>query len=188
MLKKKLFGFKFGKEIICIKSARDLEKMVHGGNRMNVTNLTGRLVKDPELKTTNNGKSVCKFTLAVNRYNITTKQNEADFINCVVWGKKTAENLSKYMSKGGLIGVEGSIKTGSYTDNNGTKKYTTDIWVEKIEYLSKVGESTSDNATSYQASNSYQKTQTKEHFKQQEGNPFDNLKNEFEISNDDLPF
>lgn len=161
--------------------------MVHGGNRMNVTNLTGRLVKDPELKTTNNGKSVCKFTLAVNRYNITTKQNEADFINCVVWGK-TAENLSKYMSKGGLIGVEGSIKTGSYTDNNGTKKYTTDIWVEKIEYLSKVGESTSDNATSYQASNSYQKSDNQEHFKQQESSLEDTFSNPFDVSNSDLPF
>lgn len=80
---------------------------------MNRVMLTGRLTKDPELRRTTNGNSMVRFTLAVNRAFRTPGQPEADFLFCVAFGK-TAENVARYLHKGSLIGVEGSIQTGSY--------------------------------------------------------------------------
>lgn len=82
--------------------------------------LVGRLTKDAELKSTPTGKSVCNFTLAVQR-----DKDTSDFINCVAWGK-TAEILSQYTAKGSLVAVEGRIQTRSY-DSNGQTKYVTEV-------------------------------------------------------------
>ena len=102
---------------------------------MNKAILIGRLTKDPELKKTNSGLSYVQFNLAVNR-NYTNKSGEkqADFINCVVW-RVQADNLVKYIKKGGLIGVEGEIQTRTYDDKNGTKKYITEVLCNSIEFL-----------------------------------------------------
>lgn len=88
----------------------------------------GRLTKDPEIRITQEQKTVGRFTMAINRY-----KQDADFINCVAFGKQ-AELLEKYFRKGDRIGVAGSIKTGSY-EKDGKKVYTTDIWVDEIEFL-----------------------------------------------------
>ena len=75
--------------------------------------LVGRLTRDPDLRYTNSGTSVASFTVAVDR-NFTNQQGnrEADFINCVVWGK-SAENFANFTHKGSLVGIEGRIQTRS---------------------------------------------------------------------------
>lgn len=99
---------------------------------MNKCVLIGRLVKDPELKfLAGSGKANCRFTIAVNRE---YKKDETDFINCVAWGK-TAETISQYMTKGRQIAVSGSIRTGSFDKQDGTKVYTTDVNVDHFEFV-----------------------------------------------------
>ena len=97
---------------------------------MNNVSLIGRLTKDPELKTTQSGLPVCRFTVAVDR---TYSKDQTDFINCIAW-RKTAEFISSYFSKGQRIALTGSIQTGSYTDKDGKTVYTTDINVGNVEF------------------------------------------------------
>ncbi|WP_338627717.1 single-stranded DNA-binding protein [Clostridium baratii] len=99
---------------------------------MNKVILIGRLTKDPELRfAAGSGNGVCKFTIAVNRQ---FKKNEADFINCVAFGKQ-AETIAQYMLKGSQIALTGHIQTGSYDAQDGTKRYTTDVLVESFEFV-----------------------------------------------------
>ena len=96
---------------------------------MNKVCLVGRLTAKPELRYTQSNKSVVRFTVAVNR------QGEgADFINCVSWGK-TAENIANYLDKGSMISLQGRIQTGSYTNSQRQKVYTTDIVAENVQFL-----------------------------------------------------
>ena len=97
---------------------------------MNNVTLIGRVTKDIETRLTTTQKTVARFTLAVNRR---TKDDEADFINCQVWGK-TAENMEKYVHKGDKIGLTGRIQTGSY-EKDGHRVYTTEVVVETLEFL-----------------------------------------------------
>lgn len=97
---------------------------------MNSVNLVGRLTAKPELRFTNSNRAVTRFTVAVNRQ----KQEGADFINCITWGK-TAENVNKYLDKGSMISLEGRIQTGSYTNSEGKKVYTTDVVAESVQFL-----------------------------------------------------
>lgn len=100
---------------------------------MNKTVLIGRTTKDIECKyTPKTQKAVARFTLAVNRMR---KEDGADFISCVAWGK-TAELLEKYVKKGHMVGISGRIQTGSY-EKDGHKFYTTDVVVEEMEFLEK---------------------------------------------------
>ncbi|WP_341266718.1 single-stranded DNA-binding protein [Candidatus Phytoplasma fraxini] len=96
--------------------------------------LVGRITKDPELIFINGDIPLVKFVLAVNR-KFTNKAGvkEADFINCSVWNKN-AENLAKYVVKGSLLGVEGSIRISNYEDNN-QKKFWTEVSCENIQFL-----------------------------------------------------
>ncbi len=98
---------------------------------MNKSIITGRLTKDVTM--TDNG--VAKFTVASQR-NFKDKEGKygADFILCTAFGK-TAEFISKYFSKGSQICVEGRINTGSYTNKDGNKVFTTDVAVEKAEFF-----------------------------------------------------
>lgn len=97
---------------------------------MNRTVLVGRVTKDIELKSTQTGTSIVRFTLAVQRRK---KDDGADFINCVAYAK-TAELMSQYVHKGDRIGVTGRIQTGSY-ERNGSKIYTTDVVADEVEFL-----------------------------------------------------
>ena len=102
---------------------------------MNKVILIGRLTKDPELRKTPNGTSVCQFTLAVNRpFQGQNGEKQADFISCMAW-KVQAENLCKYIKKGGLIAISGNIQARSYDDNNGVKRYVTEVVCENISFL-----------------------------------------------------
>ena len=97
--------------------------------------LVGRLVADPELKSTQSGIAVVSFTVAVNRsYKNASGGYDADFINCVAW-RNQAEFLSKYFSKGDKIGIIGSIQTRSYEDRAGMKRYATEVVADKIRFI-----------------------------------------------------
>jgi single-strand DNA-binding protein len=101
---------------------------------MNHVNLVGRLVRDPDVY--RNGDSVsARFTTAVNRRFKNKDGNyDADFISCVSFGK-TAEFIEKYFRKGMAIGINGEIRTGSYTNKEGVKVYTTDVYVNDAEFV-----------------------------------------------------
>jgi single-strand DNA-binding protein len=100
--------------------------------------LIGRLCKDPDLKfQAGTGNAVATFTLAVDRnYTNQQGQREADFINCVAF-KKTAELIANNLTKGRLIAVSGSIRTGKYQAQDGTTRYTTDVIVDEVKFLEK---------------------------------------------------
>lgn len=96
---------------------------------MNSVQLIGRFVKDIDIRTVNEKTVVANFTLAVNGYS-----DKTDFINCVAFNK-TAENLAKWTKKGDIIGITGSITTGSYENKNGSKVFTTDVLVNNFTFL-----------------------------------------------------
>ena len=100
---------------------------------MNAVQLVGRLTKDPEIRYTDDRMAVARFAVAIDRPPRDGKK-EADFPNVVVFGKQ-AENCGKYTAKGKLIGIEGRIQTGSYTNKNGDKVYTTDVIANRIEFI-----------------------------------------------------
>ena len=104
---------------------------------MNSTILIGRTTKEIELKYTSSNIAFCKFTLAVNRkFKNSDGEYETDFIQWIAW-KHSAEFMSKYVNKGGLIAVEGRIQTGSYDDKEGRRVYTTDVVAESVQSLEK---------------------------------------------------
>lgn len=122
---------------------------------MNKVILLGRLTADAELKQTQNGTSVARFSLAVNRRYSKDNEQTADFINCVSW-KHTAEFICKYFRKGSMIAVSGRIQTGSYTDNNGVKRYTTDVVVDEAYFTGeKQNSGTAANTVALQGNANY---------------------------------
>lgn len=103
---------------------------------MNRVILIGRLTRDPDVRYSQGEQStaVARFTLAADRrFKRDGDQQTADFISCVAFGK-TGEIIEKYCKQGTKIAVEGRIQTGSYTKQDGTKVYTTDVVVENIEF------------------------------------------------------
>jgi len=100
---------------------------------LNNVNLCGRLVKDPELKTTTNGTSVVSFTVAVDRDYTNGEERQTDFISVVAW-KGTAEFISKYFSKGKMIIINGSIQTRKYTTQNGENRHVTEIIARNVYF------------------------------------------------------
>ena len=124
---------------------------------MNSVVLIGRLCADPELSyTPNTQTAVCRFTLAVDRPRRQGEDQGAYFIRITVWGKQ-AENCDRYIAKGRQVAVAGRIQTGSYTDRNGQKVYTTDVVANNVEFLASGSSDNSrsdarnqQNGTSYQ--------------------------------------
>lgn len=100
---------------------------------MNKAIFSGRLCADIELRQTPNGKSVCAFTLAVDRRG---KDAGADFIDCVAW-EKTAEFLARYFQKGQQMNICGRLQTRSYEDKEGKKRKATEIVVEEVCFCGK---------------------------------------------------
>ena len=100
----------------------------------NLVVLTGRLTSDPELKTTPNGVSVCSFAIAVERRHKQGEERQADFIDIVAW-RQTAEFVSKYFSKGSMIGIEGSIQTRKYTDKNGNNRTAFEVVANNVHFV-----------------------------------------------------
>jgi single-strand DNA-binding protein len=100
---------------------------------LNVVVLTGRMVADPELKSTNNGTSVCSFKIAVDRRYKAGDEKQADFINIVAW-RSSAEFVSKYFKKGQAIAVEGSIQTRNYQDKDGNNRTAFEVVASNVQF------------------------------------------------------
>lgn len=145
---------------------------------MNSVNLIGRLVREPELKYSQSGMAILKFTVAVDRKLSKDKRDEAqannqptaDFISCTAFGK-TAEVIANYHGKGSQIAVEGRIQTGSY-EKDGRRIYTTDVLVNSITFVG--SKNNNSGGGNYQNSNSDADDYSDEGF--------------FPVNNDDIPF
>jgi single-strand DNA-binding protein len=139
---------------------------------MNRVVLVGRLTAEPNLRYTPNGVPVATFTLAVNRPFKTNGEQEADFINCVVW-RKPAENVANFLQKGSLAGVDGRIQTRNYEGQDGKRVYITEVQAESVQFLEPKKEQQQEPAPQ-------QQTRVTD-------DPF-NGKGTIDISEDDLPF
>ena len=105
---------------------------------MNKVQLVGRLTREPEIRYSQSAEPVAitRFSVAVNRKFKKDGEPDADFINCISFGK-TAEFIGKYFTKGKMIGIVGSIRTNSWTDNNGNNRKSIEVQVEEAEFLEK---------------------------------------------------
>lgn len=102
---------------------------------MNNVVLIGRLTKDPQMRSSANGQmAIAGFTLAVDRPVRSGEKKQADFIRITVFGKQ-AETCGKYLTKGRLVAVSGSIRTGSYQDQSGNTVFTTEVAAHRVEFL-----------------------------------------------------
>ena len=147
--------------------------------------LVGRMTRDPELRRTAQGDAVTSFTLAVNRnYTARDGQQQADFINCVVW-RKPAENVERYCSKGSLVGVEGRIQTRSYDNNQGQKVYVVEVICDSVQFLeTRVARERAQSQPQMQPNNdNFYDMKTVELEKE-----FDNSFNTYDIMEDDIQF
>jgi len=156
---------------------------------MNRVDLVGRLTRDPELRHTTSGRAVCQLNLAINR--TFTNQNgerEADFINVVVWDKQ-AENVSKYVTKGRLVSVEGRLQSRSYDDKDGKKVYVTEVVANSVQFLSTGG--ANNQSSSMPESNPFDFGPEPEPVRPTvsvEKDPFESFGESVTISDNDLPF
>lgn len=135
---------------------------------LNKVILGGRLTADVELKQTPSGLSVCSFSLAINRKVAKDQPQKADFIECTAW-RQTAEFISRYFKKGSSLCVVGSIQVRDWTDNNGQKRYKTEVVVDEAMFV----DSKSDQGSDYSAPS----------FKPTQEPQYEELK-----TDDDLPF
>ena len=142
---------------------------------MNEVILIGRLAQDPDLRTTANGTSVARFTVAVpSTYSSQKEEKKTDFISCVAW-QKLAENIGKYGFKGMMVAVKGRVQNRSYDDQKGNKKYVTEILANSIMFLSKKKEET--------------EVQTQPQVQEKEEvDPFMSFSEEVEMIDNDWPF
>ena len=101
---------------------------------MNAVTLIGRLTRDPEVRYTQDQMAIARFSVAIDRPVTAGKEKQTDFPNVVVFGKQ-AENCERFLSKGRLVGIQGRIQTGSYTKDDGTKVYTTDVVANRVEFI-----------------------------------------------------
>lgn len=159
---------------------------------MNKVFLIGRLTRDPELRYTGNNTAVASFSIAVNR-NFTNQsgEREADFINIVVW-RKQAENVKNYLAQGSQVAIDGRIQTRSYDDQNGQKRYVTEVVADNVEFLGSKGGANSNQTGTNTASNEptpYDFASSNEPTKTDvDSNPFADFGSSIEISDDELPF
>lgn len=101
---------------------------------LNVVAIMGRLVADPELRTTTQGTNVCTFRIACERsYTPKGQQRQADFVDIVAWGK-TAEFICKFFQKGSMIAIDGSIQTRNYQDKQGNKRTAVEVVANNISF------------------------------------------------------
>ena len=146
---------------------------------MNKVILIGRLARDPEMRTTNSGVTMTRFTLAVSRpFNSQDGKDQTDFIGCIVW-RRQAENVAKYCTKGSQVAIEGRIQTGSYDAQDGTKRYTTDVVCDSVTFLG--SKSSNNNFNDADAAPDMETADVSE-------DPFKDFGDEIALSDDDLPF
>ncbi|EAC7553706.1 single-stranded DNA-binding protein [Listeria monocytogenes] len=159
---------------------------------MNRVVLVGRLTKDPDLRYTPAGAAVATFTLAVNRpFKNAQGEQEADFINCVVW-RKPAENVANFLKKGSMAGVDGRVQTRNYEDKDGKRVFVTEVVAESVQFLepknNNTGGSTSNN---YQGEVNYSNNNKTSSYRADTSQKSDSFASEgkpIDINPDDLPF
>ena len=155
---------------------------------MNKVILTGRLTRDPESRMTQNSMEIARFSLACQSDFVGQDgQRQTEFINCVAFNR-LAGTINRYCKKGSLIAVQGRIRNSSYDAQDGSKRYTTDIVVDQMEFLGAKSGSTEnviDNSNAYSPSNAnmadVETTDISE-------DPYKNFGEEITLSSDDLPF
>lgn len=149
---------------------------------MNKAIIIGRLVRDPEMRTTSSGINSTTFTVAVSRnYTNPNGERDTDFLNCVAW-RKQAENIAKYCNKGSQVAVEGRIQTRNYDAQDGTKRYVTEIIADNVTFLGTRGGNISSTDTDFTNNNSNIATTDITE------DPFKDFGDEVALSDDDLPF
>lgn len=112
---------------------------------LNCVTLMGRLTADPELRTTTSGRSVCTFSIAVERsYAKPGEQRQADFINIVAW-ENSANFVTRYFSKGSMIAIRGEIQTRSYEDKNGNKRTAFEVIAREVSFCGSKAETGTGN-------------------------------------------
>ena len=110
--------------------------------------LMGRLTKDPELRTTQSGISMCRFSIAVDRgYARQGEERQTDFFDVTCW-RQTADFVDRYFSKGRMIHIEGTIQNNNYTDQNGVKHYSQAIIAERVQFCGDKSGASQDGAAS----------------------------------------
>ncbi len=163
---------------------------------MNSVQLIGRLTKDIDLRYTQSGTAVGSFNLAVERnFKNADGERETDFIRCQIW-RKAAENLEKFTSKGSLIGIEGSVQTRNYENNQGQRVYVTEINVDNFTLLESKKDSQNNNASGTQNNDMgeyNQQTQNPAQGQYEANNAsqfggFSNQQNSINVTDDQLPF
>ena len=156
---------------------------------MNKVLLVGRLTRDPELRTTPGGMAVTRFTIAVSQ-NFTNKNGErgADFINCSAWGRQ-ADNIAKYCRKGTLVSAEGRIRTSSYNAQDGSKRYTTEVVCDTVNFLSsKSSTGNSESVNNFVPQDDIMNSSMPMETADLTEDPFKSFGEEITLSSDDLPF
>ena len=147
---------------------------------MNKVILIGNLARDPELRYTQNNKAYVRFTVAINRgKNQNGDDLGADFINCFAW-EKLAENINKYTKKGSKVGIGGKIRVTSKPQDDGTKKYFTEIQTTELEFLDRKPK---EEVVPYEEPTSADSAETMQSSAE---DPFDSFAEE--VNPDDLPF
>ncbi len=170
---------------------------------MNRINLIGRITRDPELKNSSNGNTqYVAFTLSVNRPFGANNNDKADFINCVLFNK-SAETLARYTKKGALLVVEGRLQLNEYQAQDGSRRTTHTVMCDNFYFLesrnpSRSNESNNSFNQDFQPVNNYggnsynnQKNYNNQNnYNNQKPNndPFSNIQNQIDITDDDLPF
>lgn len=102
---------------------------------MNNVVLIGRLTRDPEVRyAAQSQMAVCRFSIAIDRFRGQGQEKQTDFPSIVVFGKQ-AENCERFLKKGRLVGIQGRLQTGSYTNKDGATVYTTDVVADRVEFL-----------------------------------------------------
>ena len=124
---------------------------------LNVVAIIGRMVKDPELKTTNSGKSVCSFRIANDSgYKDASGQSQTNWLDVTAWGK-TAEFVCKYFPKGSLIAIDGRLQTRQYQDKNGNNRTAVEVVANNVNFAGSKSNGSNQGGGSYQnAAPSYQ--------------------------------
>ncbi len=144
--------------------------------------LVGRITKDPELRYTPSNVATVSFSIAVDRtYQSQNGERQADFINCVAW-RQSAEFLAKYVKKGYMVGVTGSIQTRNYQAQDGTTRYVTEVVCNSVQNLQGRNDAAVDNS-GYQAQPA-QRVNNAPRVQEKQPDTFDVS----EIAEEDLPF
>lgn len=170
--------------------------------------LVGRLTKDPELKYTQSGIAVTRFTLAVNRpFSNQQGQREADFVNCVTW-RKQAENTANFLRKGSLAGIEGRIQTSNFEGKDGNRVFMTEVVADSVQFLEprsanaersggeygapspsyQQGQGAPQQQSNYQSNQQPSQQSNQQNYTRTNDDPFSTGGGPIEVSDDDLPF